>query len=235
MIPKSQTNPEADHMFSRWLVMITAIFVTCLITANITAVKLISIGGLILPAAVIIFPVSYIVGDVLTEVYGYKVARQVIWLGFLCNLLAVSAIWISGLLPSAPFWDGQAAYEKILGFAPRILFASVIAYLMGEFSNSFVLAKMKIATKGRWLWARTIGSTLIGEGLDSFVFISIAFWGIIPVPGMISAILTQWVVKSAYEALATPLTYMAVGFLKEKEGIDVYDHDTGFNPFALAK
>ncbi len=235
MIQESKNNSETNHLFSKWLVMITAIFVTCLITANITAVKLISVGGLILPAAVIIFPVSYIVGDVLTEVYGYKVARQVIWLGFFCNLLAVLAIWISGLLPSAPFWDGQTAYEKILGFTPRILIASVIAYLMGEFSNSFVLAKMKIATNGKWLWARTIGSTLIGEGLDSFVFISIAFWGIIPVSAMISAILTQWAVKSVYEALATPLTYMAVDFLKEKEGIDVYDYDTGFNPFALAK
>ncbi len=143
MIPKYQTNPETGNMFSRWLVMITAIFVTCLITANITAVKLISIGGLILPSAVIIFPVSYIVGDVLTEVYGYQSCKAGHMAGFLCNLLAVSAIWISGLLPSVLSGTARQAYEKILGIHTENSFASVIAYLMGEFSNSFVLAKME--------------------------------------------------------------------------------------------
>jgi uncharacterized integral membrane protein (TIGR00697 family) len=219
--------------YSIWFVVVTAVFVTSLITANIIAVKLVGVAGLVFPAAVIIFPVSYIFGDVLTEVYGYRLARQVIWLGFLCNLLAVIAIWLGQVLPSASFWQGQAAYEQILGFTPRLLAASFIAYLAGEFANSIVLAKMKVATQGRWLWTRTIGSTLVGEGLDSLVFISAAFWGTIPASSLLSAILTQWLMKSAYEALVTPLTYLVVNFLKRQEGLDVYDRDTQFNPLRL--
>ena len=197
--------------------MVAAVFVTCLITANIIAVKLISVFGLVLPAAVIIFPVSYIVGDVLTEVYGYDQARRVIWLGFFCNLIAVIAIWVGLVLPAADFWDGQAAYERILGYTPRLLVASFLAYLVGEFSNAYVLSKMKVATQGRWLWTRTIGSTLVGQGLDSLVFITVAFAGTIPAAGLAAAVVTQWLVKTAYEILATPLTYAAVGFLKREE------------------
>lgn len=216
-------------------VAIVAVFVSCLITANIIAVKLISIFGFILPAAVIIFPISYIIGDVLTEVYGYRRARQVIWLGFICNLIAVLAIWAGGLLPSADFWAGQPAYEQILGFTPRLLAASFIAYLAGEFSNSYVLAKMKIATGGRWLWMRTIGSTIIGQGLDSLIFISLAFWGTIPNAGLLSAISTQWLFKSSYEVIATPLTYWVVNFIKRKEGVDTFDNETNFNPALILK
>ena len=217
---------------SPWFVIIVAIFITCLITSNIIAVKLISVYGLILPAAILIFPLSYIIGDVLTEVYGYRQARRVIWLGFFCNLIAVMAIWIGQVLPSASFWDGQASYERILGYAPRLLFASFLAYLVGEFSNAFVLAKMKIATKGRWLWLRTIGSTLIGQGLDSAVFIILAFAGTIPLTALFSAVVIQWLAKSLYEAVVTPVTYVVVAFLKRREGVDVYDHDTTFNPFS---
>ena len=217
---------------SPWFVMIVAIFITCLITANIIAVKLISLYGFILPAAILIFPLSYIIGDVLTEVYGYRQARRVIWLGFFCNIIAVVAIWIGQMLPSASFWDGQASYERILGYAPRLLLASFLAYLVGEFSNAFVLARMKIATKGRWLWLRTIGSTLIGQGLDSAIFITLAFVGTIPLNALFSAVVTQWLAKSLYEAVVTPLTYVVVAFLKRKEGLDVYDHDTKFNPLS---
>jgi hypothetical protein len=219
--------------YSVWFLLVTALFITCLVTANIIAVKLIGVAGLVLPAAVIIFPISYIVGDVLTEVYGYQRARQVIWLGFLCNLVAVAAIWLGGLLPPASFWDGQAAYQRILGYTPRLLAASFLAYLAGEFANAFVLARLKIATQGRWLWARTISSTLVGQGLDSLIFITGAFLGTIPLAGLASAVLTQWLFKSAYEAVATPLTYMAVNFLKEQEGADVYDHGTRFNPLSI--
>ena len=190
--------------------------------------------GLVLPAAIIIFPISYIIGDVLTEVYGYGQARRVIWLGFACNLLVVTAFWIGKILPSAAFWKGQEAYAQILGYAPRLLVASFLAYLVGEFSNSFVLAKMKLATKGKWLWTRTIGSTLVGEGLDSLVFISLAFYGVMPIRTLAMTIVTQWLVKCGYEGLATPATYLAVGFLKRREGLDVYDYDTRFNPFAVA-
>jgi uncharacterized integral membrane protein (TIGR00697 family) len=224
-----------QNAYSPWFLLVTAVFITCLITANIIAVKLFSVAGLVLPAAVIIFPISYIVGDVLTEVYGYQRARQVIWLGFFCNLIAVVAIWLGGVLPPASFWDGQAAYDQILGYTPRLLAASFLAYLAGEFANSFVLAKMKIFTKGRWLWTRTIGSTLVGQGLDSLVFISGAFLGTIPLAGLGSAIVTQWLAKSAYETLATPLTYAVVNFLKRQEGADVYDYGTKFNPLWLGE
>lgn len=210
--------------------MTAAVFVTCLITANIIAVKLITVAGLVLPAAVIIFPISYIIGDILTEVYGYASARRVIWLGFFCNVLAVAAIWGGQVLPSAGFWDAQPAYERILGYTPRLLLASFLAYLVGEFSNSFVLAKMKIATKGRWLWTRTIASTLIGQGLDSCIFITIAFIGTMPTTGLVNAVITQWLVKTGYEALATPVTYWVVNRVKKLEGLDVYDYDTAFNP-----
>ena len=219
--------------YSPRFIVLVALFVTCLIAANITAVKLISVFDLLLPAAIVIFPVSYILGDVLTEVYGYRQARRVIWLGFLCNLIVVATIWLGLILPAASFWDGQEAYERILGSTPRILAASFLAYLVGEFANAFVLAKMKIATEGRFLWARTIGSTLVGQGLDSLIFITLAFAGVIPLGALATAIVTQWLVKSAYEAVATPVTYAVVGYLKRREGVDVYDRDTRFSPLAL--
>ena len=224
-----------DVRYSSWFMIIVALFVTCLITANITAVKLVNLFGFILPAAILIFPLSYIIGDVLTEVYGYRQARRVIWLGFFCNFITVLAIWLGLVLPAASFWDGQEAYERILGYTPRLLFASFLAYLGGEFANSFVLAKMKIATGGRWLWLRTIGSTLVGQGLDSLVFITLAFVGTIPVAALMLTIVTQWLAKSVYEAAVTPLTYVVVKFLKQKEGLDVYDHETRFNPFSISK
>jgi hypothetical protein len=233
--PRSPHAQSHSDSYSPWFLLIAVLFVTCLITANIMAVKLIGIAGLVLPAAVIIFPISYIVGDVLTEVYGYQRARLVIWLGFVCNLVAVIAIWLGGLLPPASFWDGQAAYERILGYTPRLLAASFLAYLAGEFANAFVLAKMKIATEGRWLWARTIGSTLVGQGLDSLVFISLAFLGTIPLAGLASAIVAQWLAKSLYEAVATPLTYAVVNFLKRQEEVDVYDYETRFNPLVISE
>ena len=214
-------------------IVLVALFITCLMTANIIAVKLISIFGRVLPAAIIIFPISYILGDVLTEVYGYRQARRVIWLGFFCNLILVAGILLGQILPPASFWDGQAAYERILGYTPRILAASFLAYLIGEFTNSFVLAKMKIATHGRWLWTRTISSTLVGQGLDSLAFITLAFVGMIPLSALLSAIITQWLAKSVYEAAVTPLTYKVVNFLKRHEGLDVYDYDTQFNPLLI--
>jgi queuosine precursor transporter len=221
--------------YSQWFVVVVAIFITCLITANITAVKLVSILGLILPAGVIVFPISYIVGDVLTEVYGFRMARQVIWLGFICNLIAVLAIWLAGIMPAAPFWKGQEAYDTILGYTPRLLAASFLAYLIGEFANSIVLARMKVATNGRWLWSRTIGSTLVGQGLDSLVFVLVAFFGNIPLTGLIAAIIAQWLFKSLYEAAVTPLTYLVVNALKRREGVDVYDRDTDFNPLPVVR
>ncbi len=228
---------------SHRFVVVTAIFVTSLITSNIIAVKLITlgigpweIGGIVLPAplpaAIIIFPLSYIVGDILTEVYGYRQARRVIWLGFLCNLIAVGAFWLAGLIP-ALHPEVQAAYNRILGYVPRILAASFAAYLVGEFANSFVLAKMKVRTQGRFLWARTIGSTVVGQGLDSSVFIAIAFAFVLPWPVLVGSIITHWVIKTGYEVVATPFTYAVINYLKRKEGIDTYDYDTDFNPLLV--
>lgn len=212
-------------------VVIAAVFVTCLITANTIAVKVISIGGISLPAAVIVFPINYIFGDILTEVYGFRWARRVIWLGFACNLVFVFFAWVGQLLPAASFWGGQASYETVLGYTPRILSASFAGYLVGEFVNSFIMAKMKIRTKGRWLWARTIGSTVVGEGLDSAIFIIIAFAGTASFAPVM--IVWHWLFKTGIEVLATPLTYTAVNYLKKKEGIDTYDYRTRFNPFAI--
>jgi queuosine precursor transporter len=227
-------NQPPPVRYSAAFTIITALFITALITANVVAVKLIEVGGFVLSAAIVIFPISYIVGDVLTEVYGYARARRVIWLGFTCNLIAGLAIVGAGALPSAPFWvENQKAYDTILGVAPRVLMASFIAYLVGEFANAAVLARMKVATEGRFLWARTIGSTVIGQGLDSFVFVSIAFTGIMPPDVLHTTIVNQWLAKTAYEAIATPLTYIVVARLKRIEGMDVYDRETSFNPLAL--
>lgn len=209
--------------------LLSALFVTTLIVSNIIAVKIGSFGGIFLPVAVVIFPVSYILGDVITEVYGFSAMRRTIWLGFFCNLLAVIAFTIGQTIPSAPFFAGQDAYIQILGAAPRLLAASFIAYLIGEFANAAMLAKLKVKTRGKHLWLRTISSTVIGEGLDSFVFISLAFAGIMPAGQIHNLILAQWAFKVAFEIIATPLTYVAVGFLKRREGIDVYDART--NPF----
>ena len=216
----------------RFLVL-AGLFVTRLLTANVIATKLISVGGLVLPAGVVIFPISYVVGDVLTEVYGYAAARRVIWLGFACNLVMVAAIWVAGELPPAPVWRGQAAYLEVFAQTPRILIASFFAYLVGEFANSFVLAKMKIATGGRWLWTRTVGSTIVGQGLDSAVFVTLAFAGLVPLAVLAGIVLGQWLAKVVYEAAATPLTYLVVGWLKAREQMDVYDRDTDFNPLHL--
>lgn len=218
---------NVSHRF----VVITAVFVTSLITANIIAVKVLSFGSIVLPAAIFIFPLSYIFGDILTEVYGYRSARRVIWLGFLCNLIFVVFAWIGQILPPAPFWEGQAAYERILGYAPRLLVASFLGYLVGEFANSFIMAKMKIRTRGRWLWSRTISSTVIGQALDTAIFITLAFVGTPVFTPML--ILYHWLAKIIIEALATPLTYAAVNYLKKKEGIDTYDYETDFSPFSI--
>lgn len=238
--PMNETHTPRNY---RWLSFVTAIFVTVLIISNIVAVKLVQIFGLTLPAAVVLFPIAYIFGDVLTEVYGYSQARKVIWTGFFCNLLAVIAIWAAGLLPPASFWtlgyaapgDAQNAFQAILGFTPRLLAASFVAYLVGEFLNSFVMAKLKLKTGGRFLWIRTISSTILGEGADSAIFITTAFLGVIPGAGLVQAILSQWLFKVAYEVAATPLTYWVVNALKKAENEDYFDRDTAFAPVVLSK
>ena len=218
--------------FSPLFVAVAAFFVTALVVSNIIAVKLVEVAGHVFPAGLVLFPLSYLLGDVLTEVYGYRAARAVIWLGFACNLLAVAAIQAAIELPAAGFWALESEYEGVLGSTWRLLGASFAAYLVGEFANAFVLSRMKVATRGRWLWSRTIGSTVVGQGLDSLVFVTLAFAGEAP---LVDPILTTWAIKVGYETAATPLTYAIVGTLKRREGVDAYDVAEDFNPFALGR
>ncbi|MDO8626753.1 MAG: queuosine precursor transporter [Candidatus Magasanikbacteria bacterium] len=213
--------------------VIIALFSVCLVVSNIIAVKIGSFLGYFLPVAVILFPFTYILGDVLTEVYGYAAARRAIWTGFFCNLVAVIAIWLSIKIVPAPFFANQPAFAAILGFTPRLLVASFLAYLVGQFANSYILSKLKIRTQGKHLWARTVGSTVVGEGLDSLVFIVLAFSGVLPSVAIPTLVLTQWIFKSAFEVVATPFTYIVVNYLKQAEGLDVYDHQTNFNPVKI--
>ncbi len=228
---ESQSTPRVTGLF----MFIAALFVTLLITSNIIAVKIIEVGGRVLPAAIVLFPITYILGDILTEVYGFRMARRVIWLGFLCNVVAVAGFWVGGLLPVAGFWTGQDAYQAILGYTPRLLVASFSGYLIGEFANSIVLSRLKIATRGRYLWTRTIGSTLIGQGLDSVIFITVAFTGTLAGANLVELIVTQWLVKVLYETAATPLTYAAVTYVKRVEGVDTYDHQVSLNPLSFLR
>lgn len=218
---------------SNLFLYITICFVTVLLISNTVAVKIVQIGQLSLTGATFIFPLSYIFGDILTEVYGYKASRKVIWMGFLALICMSLFYWLVQLLPSAPFWHNQQAYELILGVVPRIVLGSIIGYFAGEFSNSYVLSKMKILTNGRYLWTRTIGSTVVGEAIDSFLFVFVAFIGIIPLVGLVSMVVSIYIIKVIYEILVTPITYLIVGKLKHIEGIDMYDRGVNYNPFKI--
>jgi len=212
---------------------ITVLFVTVLLVSNVASTKIVDFGPFSFDGGTILFPISYIFGDVLTEVYGYGRSRRVIWMGFGAVALTSLVFAIVRALPAAPGWDNQDAYDKILGITPRIGAASLLAYFAGEFSNSFVLAKMKLLTQGRLLWTRTIGSTVVGEGVDTALFVSIAFLGELPSELLISVLISNYVFKVAYEVFATPITYAVVAFLKRAESVDVYDTETRFNPFRV--
>ena len=219
--------------------LVMALFVTVLIVSNIaSSAKIVDWGVSLLglrlafDAGTILFPVSYIFGDVLTEVYGYRASRRVIWTGFACLALTAVTLGIVDWLPPAPDWTLQDAYHALLGQTPRIVLGSLAAYWAGEFVNSFILAKLKIYTGGRWLWLRTIGSTLFGEGIDTSVFLLIAFWGVLPNDLLWAIFVSNYVFKVGVEALFTPLTYQVVNILKRVENEDFYDRGTNFNPFA---
>ncbi|MEE9552653.1 MAG: queuosine precursor transporter [candidate division Zixibacteria bacterium] len=213
--------------------IILGLFVAVLLISNVASSKVLDLGPFTFDGGTILFPISYIFGDILTEVYGYKRSRRVIWTGFFCAFLMSAVFMLVGKLPAAADWGNQDAYDKILGLTPRIVLASLIAYFSGEFSNSYTLAKMKIMTKGKWLWSRTIGSTIVGEGIDTVLFVMIAFYGVFSNELLIAIMISNYVFKVAFEAILTPATYATVAFLKKKEGIDTYDHKTNFNPFAL--
>ncbi len=211
--------------------IVSLFFVALLMISNTVAVKLISFGPFMFTGAILIFPLTYIFGDVLTEVYGYKRSRRIIWSGFMAILFMSFIYWLVGVLPSAPSWQNQSAYNSILGLVPRIVIASIIGYWAGEFSNSYILAKLKIITKGRYLWIRTITSTIIGEGVDTALFVLIGFFGVIPNSSLLIVIFSGYFFKVIYEIIATPATYRIVKFLKKAEGHDHFDYNTNFNPF----
>lgn len=215
--------------------LVMAAFVTVLLCSGVIGVQKVSKIGSFpeFGTAILFFPLSYIFGDVLTEVYGYARSRRVIWAGFTSLIFAAFMSWFVVKMPAAPGWSGQECYEMIFGNTPRIVFASLIAFWAGEFANSFVLAKMKIITSGRWLWTRTIGSTIVGEGVDSLIFYPLAFWGVWPNSLVAKVLLSNYAMKVGWEALATPFTYQIVNFLKRVENEDYYDRETNFNPFTL--
>ena len=206
------------------------VFVTCLLLSNLVAGKMWAVtDSITLPAAVILFPVTYIIGDVFTEVYGFKKARTVIWLGFACSFFAVLIYLITIALPHPGYWENQEAYATVMGTTPRVAIASFAGYLFGEFSNSIILSRMKVVTKGKNLWMRTIFSTIVGEGLDSVIFIMISFWGTMENSVVAQMILFQYLFKVGYEILFTPVTYLVVKRIKKAEGIDVYVEGIRYN------
>ncbi|MDD5650445.1 MAG: queuosine precursor transporter [Candidatus Nanoarchaeia archaeon] len=220
-------------MKEKLLPIITGIFVGVLILSNILASKMIQLGPFVFDGGTLLFPLSYIFGDVLTEVYGYKASRKVIWTGFFMIILMSINIWIIGILPAEETWIYQNDYNNILMLVPRIVLASLIGYFSGEFSNSFILSKIKIFTKGKYLWIRTIGSTLIGELLDSIIFVFIAFLGIYSINILLIMIFSNYLFKTVIEIIFTPITYKIIKYVKIKEGIDIYDYNINYNPFSL--
>lgn len=216
----------------RYYDFVMAAFVAILLLSNlIGAAKLADVGGFIFGAGILFFPLGYVIGDVLTEVYGYARARRVIWAGFAGLVFMAFMSWVVVELPPAAGWEGQAAYESVFGQVWRIVFASVTAFWAGEFVNSYVMARMKIWTGGRHLWSRTIGSTIVGQGVDSLIFYPLAFWGVWSNSQVITVMITNWLLKVGWEVVLTPVTYAVVNWLKRKEGVDIFDEGTDFTPF----
>lgn len=211
--------------------VISTLFVAVLIISNLASTKVVSVWGMVFDGGTILFPLSYIFGDILTEVYGYARARLIIWLGFLSLVLMSLTFLAIQYLPAASDWTNQAAYESILGFVPRLVIASMTAYWLGEFVNSYILSKMKILTQGKYLWMRTIGSTIAGEGVDTIVFSVIAFVGVLSASTLVNLIVTIYLMKVGIEVLFTPVTYKVVRKLKQLEQDDIYDNGINYNPF----
>ncbi len=221
-----------EGRFSAMFVWFSGLFVTCLLLSNIIAGKLFTVGNLVLPCGAVLFPLTYIFGDVLAEVWGYKKSRLIIWVGFAANALMALVFMVVIALPHPNFWQGQDAYALVLGTTPRLVVASLIGYWCGSFSNAAVLSRMKVLTSGRYLFLRTIGSTIVGEGIDTAIFITLAFVGTMPSPVLIQMVIVQYIWKVLYEAIATPATYAVVGWVKRTEGVDTYDHGVSYNPFS---
>jgi len=231
--PTRQFLHEYPPQFRYYDLLVSA-FVAVLLISNIVAPKLVTVGPFLLSAAQLLFPLTYIFGDIFTEVYGYAGSRRAIWNGFFASILLAVISTIIVILPPAPQWGNQQAYETVLGLIPRLVFASLIAYWLGEFANSFVMARMKVMTNGKHLWMRTIGSTAVGQAVDSVLVMVIAFGGTISGSDMIRLIASGYIGKVVYEAALTPLTYLVVNALKRAEGVDIMDTRTDFNPFSTS-
>ena len=227
----SAVNASSVRQFRTFDVVMAAFVAILLLSNLIGAAKLATLGGYTFGAGILFFPLGYVIGDVLTEVYGYAHARRCIWVGFSALVFMAFMSWVVVSLPPAAGWDGQAAYESVFGQVPRIVMASIVAFWAGEFVNSFVLARMKVLTQGRHLWTRTIGSTIFGQAVDSVIFYPLAFAGVWSTSQVTTVMFTNWALKVLWEALLTPVTYAVVGWLKRHEGVDVYDEGTDFSPF----
>jgi hypothetical protein len=212
--------------------LLASIFIVVLLISNLLGQKICAFGPFRVSGAQVLFPITYIFGDVFTEVYGYAGSRRVIWIGFFAAGLMALMGMLTVALPAAPEWHNQEAFATVFGIIPRMVIASLIAYWCGEFANSFTLAKMKIFTNGRYLWTRTVGSTVVGQSVDTIVFMLVAFGGQRDAGLIVRLIVSAYLFKVGYEVLATPLTYLIVGFLKRSEGVDKYDYGTRFTPFA---
>ena len=221
------------HSQFRYFDLVMAAFVVVLVLSNVIgAAKLSTVAGFTFGAGILFFPLSYVIGDVLTEVYGYARARRVIWAGFVALVFMAVMSFVVVALPPSESWTGQEAYEQVFGQVPRIVLASISAFWAGEFVNSYVMAKMKVWTRGKALWTRTIGSTVVGQGVDSLLFYPIAFLGVWETRDVLIVMVTNWALKVGWEAVLTPVTYRIVGFLKSREGVEIFDTDTDFSPFA---
>ena len=225
------SQPVSNQENFRFFDLIMALFVAVLLISNIASTKILLFWKFTFDGGTILFPLSYIFGDILTEVYGYRRARRVIWTGFFAALMMSLVLWIVQVLPPAPDWPNQQAYESLIGFVPRIVMASLLAYFAGEFTNSYLLSRLKVKMEGKRLWVRTIGSTLVGEGIDTTIFCFVAFYGVLENSLLISVLISNYIFKCLIEILFTPVTYSIVGFLKKKEQVDVYDRGISYNPF----
>ena len=231
--PKHVSADAVAHDGFRYFDFMMAAFVAILLLSNVIgAAKPAQVWGFTFGAGILFFPLSYLLGDILTEVYGYARARRCVWAGFAAMLFLAFMSWVVVSLPPAPGWQGQAAYESVFGQVGRIVLASITAFWAGEFVNSFVMAKMKIATQGKYLWTRTVGSTFFGQGVDSLIFYPLAFLGVWETSTVFQVLVTNWALKVLWEVLLTPVTYAVVGFLKHREGVDVFDEGTNFTPFS---